>query len=1109
MISNEQQIQDPANLRKVVEHYVKLKRRGISLVGLCPFHSEKTPSFSVQPTTGVYKCFGCGEGGSSPANFIMDMEGMDSSQYAEALARVAEICNIPVEYKRGANYAEYKEKAHAERKEREANRILLEQVLAHWHSLPEAYDFPVSQWSCDATGEESYLVDVDGRTFPVSVIDRFGVVDLRQKNSISSVLQTHNWDADRLALLGLIRRGQGSGQPYDFFNHRILFPIHDRSGKLAGFAGRIFRNAKDQKTAKYLNSPESPNYQKSELLYGLHQNKRAIRQADFAYLVEGYTDVLGMVAGGIDNTVATCGTALTPEQVANLKRYCREVRILRDGDPAGMKAAVRDVAILAAAGMKVQVIQLPKGEDPESFVRKHRREAFDIMELNCSTDGIMFAALRDFDKSDPHSAAESMERAAQLMAKIPEGVVRDGYISKLTRKGGIGATFKKPLQERVQSLINETLEKESRGRRSDELTDEQEDDLRKYGIFIESNRYYKLVKMEKVSISNCVIEPIYHVASRENPSRLVRVVNEEGHAEILNVHTDTFVELSAIKKMLASLGNFMFFGKADDLERVMRQLYKDSPSMYLISTLGHHRKGFFAWANGAMIDGEFVPGDINGMVEIEQTKFMLPGATFDSETAVNYDDDALENDYVDLFRYVGVEDGRADVHQWSQKFLSVYGDNGVMGIAFYLASNFRDLIYREFDFFPLLNFFGPPQRGKSTMAWSIQYMYGAKARQPIPLSNTTVPGAARRLTQYRNVPVWFDEYKNEIDGKLIELLKGMYDGVGRTTGTMTSTKGTKRMPVYTPAIISGQDLPTADAALLTRCITLHFNFQRTEEGDRRLKELRDLERSGILTQITGQLQKYRDLIERKFAETFERVRQRMAEKASIKGLESRVLNNHCIPLTVVELLNKEFTFATHREKPFLEALEDITVNLMATQTSTIIAEDDVAGWWNTIEYLITEKSLRDDVDFIIEEATSLSLVAKAETLNGSYTRKQHKLIKLPPGSKVMYLRFTRSHPLYQKEKVKRHEKAFPLATIKSYLRQSPSFLGYMKSKYFEDNQSRPSCYVFLMDSNFPFDRPLTDVVLATTDPAWSQRTNDPSPAPPTKKDADEASEPPF
>lgn len=401
-----------ANIEEVVGDYVRLKRRGANLTGLCPFHNEKTPSFSVSPAKGIYKCFGCGKAGNS-VNFIMEH---DSLGYIEALKSLADRYRIEWPQQENINI----DQERAIRSEKESL-----QILNNW-----AADYFEQQLWENEEGKTIGLSYFEERGFRQDTIKKFKLgYSLDAWNHLQETALNSQFNEEVLLKAGLVKKNE-QGKVYDAYRGRVMFTIHSHTGKVIAFAGRQLK--KEDKSAKYVNSPETLLYHKSNELYGLFFAKNAIRQSDFVYLVEGYTDVISMHQAGVENVVASSGTSLTENQIKLLKRHTENVTVLYDGDAAGIKASMRGIDMILEQGLNVKVVPFPDGEDPDSYSRKVGSEAFTNYLVQESKDFILFKVklLLSDVKHDPLKKAQVTRDIVESISKIPDGIKRMAFIKE-------------------------------------------------------------------------------------------------------------------------------------------------------------------------------------------------------------------------------------------------------------------------------------------------------------------------------------------------------------------------------------------------------------------------------------------------------------------------------------------------------------------------------------------------------------------------------------------------------------------------------------------------------------------------------------------------------
>ena len=404
-------ILDAAQIVEVVSDFVTLRKRGVNYVGLCPFHNEKTPSFSVSPSKGLCKCFSCGKGGNA-VHFIMEHEQMS---YPEALRYLAKKYNIEIKERELNN----------EEKEVQSNRESMFIVNNF------ARDYFQNILKNHVDGRSIGLAYFRQRGFRDDIIDKFQLgFSTEGRDALAQEALRKGFKQEFLVKTGLCYETDDH-KLRDRFWGRVMFPVHTLSGKVVAFGGRVL-STENKKLAKYVNSPESEIYHKSNELYGIYFAKQAIVKQDRCFLVEGYTDVISMHQSGVENVVASSGTSLTPGQIRLIHRFTNNITVLYDGDMAGIKASIRGIDMLLEEGMNIKVCLLPDGDDPDSFARKHNATEFQNFIQEHETDFIRFKAqlLMEDAGKDPMKRAELINDIVRSIAVIPEAIVRDVYIKE-------------------------------------------------------------------------------------------------------------------------------------------------------------------------------------------------------------------------------------------------------------------------------------------------------------------------------------------------------------------------------------------------------------------------------------------------------------------------------------------------------------------------------------------------------------------------------------------------------------------------------------------------------------------------------------------------------
>lgn len=433
-------IKDAADIVEVVSDYVHLVRRGANYMGLCPFHNERTPSFSVNRRRNFCYCFSCHKGG-SPVNFIMEKEGVS---YHDALLQLARKYGIRVEEKELTD--EEREAMTLRESMLVANDWAMQHMQKTMRETPEGQDVGLQYFYSRGVTEEAI------KEF------RLGY-SLDSGNDLTEAARRKGFDIQLMRRLGLTGVSQ-NGREYDRFHGRVIYPILNSSGKPIAFGGRDLKGG----AAKYVNSPESELYVKSNELYGIYQAKSEIVRQNRCFLVEGYMDVIGMWQSGMKNVVASSGTALTDGQIALIHRFTENVTLIYDGDAAGIKASLRGVDMLLSHRMKVKVLLLPEGKDPDEFARDHTPAQFQEYVEKNQTDVIRFKAkvLLDAAGDDPQRRSQSIMSVVQSIACIPEDVERNVYVQECSRLFGVEEHVIVAAVTRARGVIVENLRKSRR-----------------------------------------------------------------------------------------------------------------------------------------------------------------------------------------------------------------------------------------------------------------------------------------------------------------------------------------------------------------------------------------------------------------------------------------------------------------------------------------------------------------------------------------------------------------------------------------------------------------------------------------------------------------------
>ena len=995
----------------VLSRYVPLKQKGANYSACCPLHNERTPSFSVNPAKNIFKCFGCGAAGDA-IRFVMQHEKLE---FADAVIRIAKDHHIEIPK------VEQSEAGLEQYRKQEGIKIANEMACKWFEEnlrQPEnakALHYVLSRWDEETIGQF-----------------RIGFAPEGWDNLLKWAA-TQGIRKEILLEAGLLT--ESKNKIFDYFRNRIIFPVHDSRGRISAFTGRDFSGAAD--APKYFNSHETVAYTKGEILYGLNFAKRHAKEKGFIYLVEGNPDVIRLHQIGKLNTVGSCGTSLTPGQITAIKQICSSVTVIGDSDKAGKKAVDRSSELLIAAGLFVNIVELPTScriseylvvekiieekeikqekTDPDSFFTNENQ--FDLFVKATLKDYIIWKVTEHIPKAqNPDLKSRIIGNFAQIISSLPASS-HEVYIEQLAKL----IKPKKAWQDALRSCNTEkTPVKEEGWKIPDNIL---LSDFEKYGFYKDENCYYFKTKQGVIRGTNFVMEPLFHISSVLNAKRLYKITNEFGFSQVIELLQKDLIGLASFRLRVESLGNFLFEASETELNKLKRYLYEKTDSCFEITQLGWQKQGFWAWCNG-IFNLSFSFSDANGIVKFNNENFYLPA----SSTVYKGEDSLFVNE-----RRFCFGDGTISLNDYTIKLMQVFGDNAMFGICFYIATLFRDHIFKLFGFFPILNLFGPKGAGKTELAISMLQFFGNQAKG-LNLTNTTRPALADHVGMFSNAFCHIDEYKNNVEFEKIEYLKGLWDGMGRTRKNMEQNKRNETSNVDCSIILSGQEMPTADIALFSRLIFL--SFTKVEYSDREkldFNTLKEIEKTG-LTHITHEILSLRHEFIANFMESYQQASKHLTTLLDKVIIEDRIFRNWIIIIASYRTL-------MHRIKvPFTEdSLVKAASTLIVSQNQETKKSNELSIFWSIVEFLANDGLIKEDVDFRIDCVDRL----KTDTMDAQWLVAKN----------VVYINHSRLFQLYRVHGNKSRENILPLKTLEYYLQHSKEYLGKKLSVSFrvEDN----------------------------------------------------------
>lgn len=994
-------IDDVLNASDIVElitsYGVKLRKAGSIYKGLCPFHNEKTPSFTVSEAKQRFHCYGCGVGGNA-IDFVMQYRNIG---FIDAVKELAEHVHIIIE----------EERLTPEQQKQESFRQGLLKVYE------DACRFYESQMN-DTTGGRSV-----GGQYADSRFESETIADHRlgyapdSWSALWDFLKQKGYKDDVLVASGLFRENKYHTY-YDFFRSRLMFPICDRLGRVIAFSGRDISG--DDTQAKYINTGETAIYKKGHVLYGLNLAAANIRKYDVCVLVEGNADVVKMHQIGIYNVVASCGTALTDEQIDIIGKYTKNIALMYDNDQAGRTATNASAEKILANGLNALVLLLPEKivdgvpvkVDPDTAFEK-AEDFTKFYEGNIVSYPVLLAKkYADKCKNNPDKKDEIIKSIAKLFYQKDEAA-REAMIDELSKIIKPKTAWAKALR-----LLNKDEAKRAKELEENGRTAEQNKSIENYGFYCDKNCYYFMNSKGEgfYQGSNFVMEPLMHIQSALEAKRLFKITNNFGRCCTIEFAQRELVSLQAFMLKVENLGNFRFTGGDFGLAKIKAYLYEHTKSCIEISQLGWQSDGgFWAWGNGIYADGSFIEVNDDGIANYNAKNYYLPA--FSSF----YMNDPFIFQFERSMRY---KDGPIKFRTWASKFMNVYGPNAIIGIGFLLAAVNRDIIFNQFKFFPILNVFGPPQTGKTKFALSLCKLFGNRIAS-VNLANATKAGLNDHVGKGKNVIQHIDEFKNNIEYDRVEFLKGIWDGVGRTRINIDKDRKKETTPVDAAIILTGQEMTTADVALFTRVIyTTMDKTTFTEMERQRYEELMNWENEG-LTNIVHEILDCRGYFVANYMDNYAQCGKDMTKFVDKMEIDDRIWSNWLVILTAYKVLSTQLSLPMDYNNVLL-----LMCDKMRLQQKEIRSNDELSVFWNIFTFMVRDGEVEEGYDYRVNFVNEL----KTDKLD---LKKQMKVLTVDL-TRIIQLYMGKNSPT---------QKLLPEASIKHYLLNSRAYLGSKTARF--------------------------------------------------------------
>lgn len=1088
-----------ANIVDIISHYAELKRSGSSWVCNSPLTAEKTPSFHVNTVKNNWVCYSSNQGGDG-IKFVMQKESMN---FIEAITKIAAICNIVLEYEEVSE----EQKVKIERK-KSALEILSSTAKKYQDLLKK---LPDTHWAVKMIQER--------KISPESIINFHLGYTPGQRIITAPLIDNGHFELGNTTGIISVKEGRNN----DFFNDRIMFPIHNEKGEVVSFGGR----AAQDELPKYLNGKETSVYTKSKVLYGLYQARTAIAKSGISVLTEGYTDVIAAHQVGVCNAVATCGTALTKEQVLLLKRFGNTVIIMRDNDfPKAVKAlieltqaiildkqidlsdkyksitennciavarlvikklnesnedqiladqlddkirainpkdlgpgtaaAFKDIDLCLKYGLKTLVCLLPIGEDPDSFSRKADLSKY-ISDNSQDAYEWKINKLKNIAADDPDEISNAVDTASHILHSISDDIKRNIYIDKTAKAFKISKSTVTDIIKSIQEDLENQAAK-SLGENA-ELQDELKlpkganiEEYKSYGYVTVDDAYYFPGRSGGFFRgSNFKIEPLFHIYGQNNNKRICEATYDGGRRKLVVFESQDFVQRTRFETKLIDEGGLVFTENVGNNHFIImrNRILSSFTKAFEITTLGWQPKEkIFAFADCIYDKGNLKRVNPYGIIEINKDEYQDEdkGEYFEEVnsyflpafSAIYKDlrdgDDPYEND-----RYFVYKQSPVTLQKWIDQMIKVYGyEKAAIGVAFNIASLFRDLILKRYQFFPHVFCAGDKGSGKSKFAESCVAMFTHK-QEPFDLNSGTPVAFFRRLARITNAPSMFEEYHDNVDDKFFQALKGAYDGRGREMGKATGDNKTTTTKVNCSLILLSQYLSSRDDNSLTsRSVIMNFIKSvdpfTTEEVEEytKLKAWEEVGLSSMLVDLLG----FRPYVEEHLYKRYGEFTAKFKKDLKGKEYQERMLQNYVAIITPLSLMMDKMNLIFDINKIYSQFLTAIL-----DSSDLIIESEGLAEYWRVIEFLLDSKQINERNHFNIAQDREVKLYTRKGEADVTWTNHNSE--------KLLYLNQKAMHQMYHKEVTKREgSEVITDATIRNYFKSKKYFIGTKNSHRF-------------------------------------------------------------
>ena len=998
------EVLDKIKLTDLMSDYgIHLEIRGSRAWCCCPFHQEKTASFSVDLEKNRWRCYGCGKGG-DVINFVMDKENLT---FPLAVRRLLERLGISLS-----------DETMQSTPEEEAGFRKLESMHIINEKLCTFFYEEMQKDTADAKAAKGYMLSRWNEEYCNEM--RIGYAP-NDRTSVIDYARTSGLDIDLMLEMGILKMSEKTHSPYCVYRNRLMIPIKEKYHNIEGFTARALdKNA----TCKYLNSSNSELYHKSESIFGIDRAVTKARVSGKMYLVEGAPDVMKLQSLGIPNAIASLGGSWSEKQFQMLIDYgLKECTLcfIPDSDVphngeqlgAGFKNVMRNGEIAMKQGFTVSVMEIPndlsaaqpKKIDPDEFFNEKTD-----MEKLCEREFLIWAFKKRFDKDATAEEKQKLIKdTCEKLLFIKDKALRERYIEELAKVDGKKTIWKQALQTIVSNLKKPILHRaDVNGIVS----------MESYGFTEKQGSYWGIGKEKtEEQWSNFTLKPLLHIKDYFRPVRIFSIKNDlpDSKEEIIELDMEKFTSSKAFHKYVIGIGNYTWFGNETALMKLQCYMAMITETAVEIKQLGWQKEGFYAFSNGVWEDGEWYDVDEMGIVRLKSGVFYLPAMS------KLYED--FKTLYANERKFCHLNTSDITPCDYFRKITIVFGKNGIVGLCFYLATLFRDIVVSKTHFFPLLNIFGPMGSGKTQLGETLVSFFMAE-NKPLNIGTSTLPALSDYVASVSNALVHIDEYKNSLEISKIEFIKNLWDGIGRSRMNMEKDKKREQAKVDSGIILTGQEMPTADIALFSRLLFLTNERQDHNWEERaRFNDLLRCRRNGA-THITLKILEHRTLFEDQFDDAWRQVEEDVDSNTKGQIFKDRIKDNWLVPLAAFLAIEKVVDFPfTYKE------LLKTCVDGMIRQNDLCSATDEIACFWTIFSGAQQKGELKQGQDYLIKSKKQIK------------TNKFKDGLSFEPPKRILMIRKNSTFATYQKFGGQINSRLLPTESMIHYLNTSPGYLG--------------------------------------------------------------------